>query len=44
VALGVWLGGRRFLGTTPDAFRRSTLMLLMLIAILVIGRTLWALA
>jgi uncharacterized membrane protein YfcA len=41
VALGVWLGSRRFLGTTPDAFRRSTLMLLMLIAILVIGRTLW---
>jgi uncharacterized protein len=43
VALGVWLGGRRFLGTTPDAFRRSTLVLLMLIATLGIGRALWAL-
>lgn len=41
LALGVWLGGRRFLGTTPDAFRRSTLILLMLIAMLGIGRALW---
>jgi uncharacterized membrane protein YfcA len=43
VALGVWLGSRRFLGTTPEAFRRSTLILLMLIAALGIGRALWVL-
>jgi uncharacterized membrane protein YfcA len=40
LALGVWLGGKRFLGTTPEAFRRTTLMLLMAIAILGILRTL----
>jgi uncharacterized protein len=40
LALGVWLGGRRFLGTTPDAFRRSTLILLMVIAVLGVGRAL----
>jgi hypothetical protein len=41
LALGVWLGGRHFLGTTPDAFRRTTLVLLMIIAALGIGRALW---
>jgi uncharacterized protein len=41
LALGVWLGGRHFLGTTPDAFRRTTLVLLMVIAALGIGRALW---
>jgi uncharacterized protein len=41
LALGVWLGGRRFLGTTPDAFRRTTLVLLMVIASLGIVRALW---
>jgi uncharacterized membrane protein YfcA len=34
LVLGVWLGGRRFLGTTPDAFRRTVLALLMVIAAL----------
>jgi uncharacterized membrane protein YfcA len=43
LALGVWLGGKRFLGTSPDAFRRTTLFLLMIIAGLGICRTLWTL-
>jgi uncharacterized membrane protein YfcA len=43
VALGVWLGGRRFLGTTPDAFRRTTLVMLMAIATIGILRGLWML-
>ena len=43
LALGVWLGGRHFLGTTPDAFRRTTLVLLMVIAALGIVRALWVL-
>jgi hypothetical protein len=43
LALGVWLGGKRFLGTSPDAFRRTTLLLLMIIAGLGICRTLWTL-
>jgi uncharacterized membrane protein YfcA len=43
LALGVWLGGKRFLGTSPEAFRRTTLLLLMIIAGLGIGRTLWVL-
>jgi uncharacterized membrane protein YfcA len=44
VALGVWLGGRRFLGTTPDTFRRTTLVLLMGIAAIGIVRGLWVLS
>lgn len=43
VALGVWLGGRRFLGTTPDSFRRTTLVMLMAIATIGILRGLWML-
>lgn len=41
LALGVWLGGRHFLDTTPEAFRRTTLVLLMVIASLGIVRALW---
>ena len=43
-ALGVWLGGRRFLGATPDSFRRTTLMMLMGIAAIGIVRGLWVLS
>ena len=43
VALGVWLGGKRFLGTTPDSFRRTTLVMLMAIATIGILRGLWML-
>jgi uncharacterized membrane protein YfcA len=32
LALGVWLGGRHFLKASPDAFRRFTLGLLMVLA------------
>lgn len=41
LALGVWLGGRHFLDTTPEAFRWTTLVLLMVIASLGIVRALW---
>jgi uncharacterized protein len=41
LALGVWLGGRHFLDTTPEAFWRTTLVLLMVIASLGIVRALW---
>jgi uncharacterized protein len=41
VGLGVWLGGRRFLGSSPEAFRRTTLILLMAIAVMGIVRALW---
>jgi uncharacterized protein len=43
-ALGVWLGGRRFLGATPDSFRRTTLVMLMGIAAIGIVRGLWVLS
>ena len=43
-ALGVWLGGRRFLGATPDSFRRTTLLMLMGIAAIGIVRGLWVLS
>ena len=42
--LGVWLGGRRFLGATPDSFRRTTLVMLMGIAAIGIVRGLWVLS
>jgi len=34
LALGLWLGGRRFAATTPDAFRRFVLALLIALAVL----------
>jgi uncharacterized protein len=43
-ALGAWLGGRRFLGATPDSFRRTTLLMLMGIAAIGIVRGLWVLS
>jgi uncharacterized protein len=43
-AFGVWLGGRRFLGATPDSFRRTTLVMLMGIAAIGIVRGLWVLS
>jgi uncharacterized protein len=36
--LGIWLGGRHFLGATPDGFRRVTLALLVLLALVGIAR------
>ena len=44
VAVGVWLGGRQFLGSSPEAFRRTTLLLLMAIAAMGIARALWLMA
>ena len=41
VAVGVWLGGRRFLGSSAEDFRRSTLILLLVIAGIGVGRALW---
>ncbi len=38
LAAGMWLGGRHFLGATPHGFRRVTLVLLMLLALLGIAR------
>lgn len=38
--LGMWLGGRHFLGATPDGFRRVTLGLLVLLAVVGIVRAL----
>lgn len=39
--IGVWLGGRQFLGATPESFRRTTLLLLMAIAAMGLGRARW---
>lgn len=41
---GVWLGGRRFLGATPEGFRRTTLLLLLAIAGIGVARALWVMA
>lgn len=43
LAAGVWLGNRRFMGADPAAFRRWTLRLLMLLAVLTGGRAALAL-
>jgi uncharacterized membrane protein YfcA len=40
LAAGIWLGSRQFLGTTADAFRRTTLLLLIVIAAIGIVRAL----
>lgn len=40
--LGIWLGGRHFLGATPESFRRVTLLLLGGLALLGIARGLLA--
>jgi hypothetical protein len=40
LAAGMWLGGRHFLGATPSGFRRATLVLLVLLALLGIVRAL----
>lgn len=42
--LGLWMGGRHFLSATPDAFRRSTLWLLVALALTAAGQALWNLA
>jgi uncharacterized membrane protein YfcA len=41
LVLGIWLGSRRFLGATPESFRRTTLMLLIVIASIGVVRALW---
>lgn len=41
--LGIWLGGRAFHRVSPQQFRRRLIDLLLLIALLSIGRTLWSL-
>jgi len=40
LVVGMWLGGRHFLGATPDGFRRITLALLVLLALVGIARAL----
>ena len=42
LAAGVWIGARRFRHADPDAFRRWTLSLLMLLAVLTAGQGLLA--
>lgn len=41
---GLWLGGRRFLGASPDSFRRTVLWLLILLALIGIARAVWDMA
>lgn len=41
---GLWLGSRHFLGASPEAFRRSTLWLLMALALTAAAQALWNLA
>jgi hypothetical protein len=38
LALGLWLGGRHFLGASPAQFRRHTLWLLIALAALGLAR------
>jgi uncharacterized membrane protein YfcA len=38
VVAGLWLGGRKFAATTPEGFRRFTLILLIVLALVGIGR------
>jgi uncharacterized membrane protein YfcA len=40
--IGMWLGGRQFLGASPEGFRRVTLGLLIVLAVLGIMRALWS--
>jgi uncharacterized membrane protein YfcA len=40
LAAGMWLGGRHFLGASPEGFRRITLTLLVLLAGVGIARAL----
>ena len=44
MVVGIWLGSRRFLGATPDSFRRTTLLLLVAIAGIGVARALWVMA
>ena len=38
LVIGVWLGARHFLGATPESFRRTTLWILIGLALVGIGR------
>lgn len=42
--VGLWLGSRHFLGASPEAFRRSTLWLLMALALTAAAQAFWNLA
>ena len=39
--LGVWIGNRRFLATTPDSFRRFTVILLIFVSTAGLLRAAW---
>ncbi len=39
--LGLWMGSRHFLSATPEAFRRSTLWLLVALALIAATQALW---
>lgn len=39
--LGMWAGGRHFLGATPDGFRRVTLGLLLMLSVIGMLRAIW---
>jgi hypothetical protein len=41
MALGLWVGGRRFTSAKPQDSKRFTLMLLILLSSLGLGRSLW---
>lgn len=41
MALGLWIGGRRFTSASPQDFRKFTLLLLALLSILGLLRSLW---
>ena len=40
--LGMWAGGRHFLGATPEGFRRISLGLLLLLAMIGMARAIWS--
>lgn len=40
--IGMWAGGRQFLGATPEGFRRVTLGLLIGLALIGMGRAIWS--
>jgi uncharacterized membrane protein YfcA len=44
LAIGIWLGSRQFAGATPESFRRTTLLLLVVIAGIGVVRALWKIA
>ena len=40
--IGMWLGGRHFLGATPEGFRRMSLGLLLILGVIGMARAIWS--